>query len=200
MQAEIRVLALALVAAGAVSSFFIRQIGLAKSRESPPLDTPQIFSPAHASVLDAVKEFVDWRAEPVQPIAFTHKKHAENQVVCTACHKGVNQGPDAGLPSARVCMRCHAFFGKDRPEIQKLTRMFNAGVDVSWQRVYGFSPTAHVKFNHSPHVRAGIDCSNCHGDVKNMTVAERAVKLSMGFCLQCHRSRQASTDCVTCHF
>lgn len=199
MPAEIRVLALVLVAAGVVSFFFVRENGLASSRDSSR-DTAQVFTPAHQSVLDAVKEFVDWRTEPVQPIAFTHKKHAENQVVCTACHKGVNQGPDAGLPSARVCMRCHAFFATDRPEIQKLTKIVNAGQDVSWQRVYGFHPSAHVKFNHSPHVRAGIDCSNCHGDVKNMTVAVRAVKLNMGFCLKCHRSRQASTDCVTCHF
>ena len=199
MPAEIRVLALLLVATGVVSSFFFRKNGFASSRDNPR-DTPEVFTPAHESVLNAVKEFVDWRTQPVQPIAFTHKKHAENQVVCTACHKGVNQGPDAGLPSARVCMRCHAFFAKDRPEIQKLTKIYNAGLDVPWQRVCGFNPSAHVKFNHAPHVRAGIDCSNCHGDVKNMTVAVRSVKLNMGFCLECHRSRQASTDCVTCHF
>jgi len=43
-------------------------------------------------------------------------------------------------------------------------------------------------------------CSTCHGDVKNMTVAIRAVNLNMGFCLSCHRAKSVSTDCVTCHF
>lgn len=200
LRAEIRIFALALVATSVVSSVLFLRPGLANTREDPPQKGKDIFTPAHATLLDALKDFADWRAEPVQPIAFTHKKHAENQVVCTACHKGVNQGPVAGLPNAKVCMRCHAFFATDRPEIQKLTKLVNAGLDVSWQRVYGFSPSAHVKFNHAPHVQAGIDCSNCHGDVSNMTVAVRAVKLNMGFCLHCHRDRKVSTDCVTCHF
>jgi len=158
------------------------------------------FTPAHSSVWEAVQDFIGWRTEPVQPIAFTHKKHAENQVECTACHQGVTKGPVAGLPSLRVCMRCHAFFAKDRPEIQKLTSIFNAGQDVSWQRVYGFSTSAHVKFNHAPHIQSQIECSTCHGNVPNMTVAVRAVNINMGFCLGCHRFKRVSTDCETCHY
>jgi len=97
-------------------------------------------------------------------------------------------------------MRCHTFFAKDRPEIKKLAGIFESGQDIPWQRVYGFSASAHVKFNHAPHIHAGVDCSVCHGDVKSMTVAVRAVNLNMGFCLSCHRAKQVSIDCVTCHF
>jgi len=147
-----------------------------------------------------VKEFVGWRATPVQPIAFPHSKHIANGVACTTCHVGVDKGAVAGIPSVKLCMTCHEFFATDRPEIKKLAASFNSGRDISWQRVYGFARSAHVKFNHSPHIRAGIDCSRCHGDVASMTVVVRAVDINMGFCTKCHREKQASTDCVTCHF
>jgi hypothetical protein len=45
-----------------------------------------------------------------------------------------------------------------------------------------------------------VDCTNCHGNVAQMTVAERKVDHSMGFCVDCHREKKASNDCLTCHF
>jgi len=166
----------------------------------PAPSESQVFTPAHPTVRDAVQEFVGWRARPVQPIAFPHSKHIANGVTCDTCHVGVKQGAVAGIPSVKLCMGCHEMFATDRPEVQKLTAYYNSGLDISWQRVYGFARSAHVKFNHSPHIRAGIDCSSCHGDVAKMTVAVRAVEIDMGFCLRCHRAKQVSTDCVTCHF
>jgi hypothetical protein len=164
------------------------------------LSRSQIFTPEHSALADAVKEFVGWRATPVQPIAFPHNRHIANGIDCTTCHIGVDKGAVAGIPSAKLCMTCHEIFATDRPEIKKLTAYYNSGLDISWQRVYGFASSAHVKFNHSPHIRAGIDCSRCHGNVANMTVAVRAVNIDMGFCISCHRSKQVSTDCITCHF
>jgi hypothetical protein len=32
------------------------------------------------------------------------------------------------------------------------------------------------------------------------TVAVRAVDMTMGFCLACHKQKQASIDCITCHY
>jgi hypothetical protein len=32
------------------------------------------------------------------------------------------------------------------------------------------------------------------------TVAVRMVDHTMGFCVQCHREKSASVDCVTCHY
>jgi len=160
----------------------------------------ELFTPEHSNIVDAVKEFLGRRPTPIQPIAFPHNKHIANGIACTTCHAGVNQGPIAGIPNDKVCMRCHEFLMTDRPGVQQLTSYFNSGLDVPWQRVYGFSPSAHVKFNHAPHIRAGVDCSRCHGDLSGMTVAVRAVEINMGFCIQCHRRQQASTDCITCHF
>jgi hypothetical protein len=33
-----------------------------------------------------------------------------------------------------------------------------------------------------------------------MTVATRVMEHTMGFCLDCHKERNVSNDCVTCHY
>jgi hypothetical protein len=57
----------------------------------------------------------------------------------------------------------------------------------------------HVYFPHMMHIRAGLVCSGCHGDVAAMERITRSVKLNMGWCLDCHRKHKASIDCWTCH-
>ena len=78
--------------------------------------------------------------------------------------------------------------------------LLEKGLDFEWQRVYGWAPEAHVRFEHAPHIRAKVECSTCHGDQAAQTVAERAVNMDMAFCVNCHKTRQASNDCLTCHF
>jgi len=162
--------------------------------------TSPVFTTAHRTVSDAVREFFGARTKPVQPIAYTHKVHLANGMQCTDCHVGVDQGPDARIPSVNFCMTCHQVIATDNPEIKKLAAYRARGEDIPWQRVYVFEPSAHVKFNHAPHIRAGVDCAKCHGDMHTQTVAERKVDHTMGFCVECHRQNSASVDCVTCHF
>jgi hypothetical protein len=165
-----------------------------------PAPGPTVFTPAHATAMDAVREFFGYRAKPVQPIAYTHKVHLANGLQCINCHVGVDQGPDAQIPSVNFCMTCHQVIATDKPEIKKMAAYQARGEDIPWQRVYGFEPSAHVKFNHAPHIRAGVDCSTCHGDMTKATVAERTVNHTMGFCISCHQQQKAPVDCVTCHF
>jgi hypothetical protein len=120
--------------------------------------------------------------------------------MCTDCHETVERGPIAGIPSVKTCMICHSQIATDRPLIKEVTGYSDKGIEIPWQRVYGFTHEAHVRFNHAPHVRAGVDCSTCHGDVSKMTVAERKVDHTMGFCVNCHRQKNAPNDCMTCHF
>ena len=94
------------------------------------------------------------------------------------------EGPDARIPSVNFCMTCHQVIATDKPEIKKLAAYRARGEDIPWQRVYGFEPSAHVKFNHAPHIRAGVDCATCHGDMTKATVAERKVNHTMGFCIE----------------
>ena len=60
--------------------------------------------------------------------------------------------------------------------------MSEKGIDLAWQRVYGFSSVDHVRFNHAPHIRAKVECATCHGNVGEQTVAQRSVDHTMGFC------------------
>ena len=127
-------------------------------------------------------------------------KSAHSSLECTSCHEGVTQGPDAGIPSVSFCMACHQAIAVDNPEIKKLTAYADKGQDVPWQRVYWFYPERHVRFWHSPHINAGVNCKECHGDLSQQTVAVRSKDLNMNFCLSCHRAKGVSVDCTTCHY
>jgi formamidopyrimidine-DNA glycosylase len=158
------------------------------------------FSPAHRSMLDALRDFFGVHPTPVQPIAYTHKVHLANGMECNNCHTNVEKGAIAGIPSITLCMTCHQVVATDKPEIKKMAAMFARGEDISWQRVYDYSPTSHVRFNHAPHIRAKVDCVTCHGDMRQRTVAVRTVNMTMGFCIDCHKLKKVSVECATCHF
>ena len=162
--------------------------------------TSPVFTPAHRTFLDAVRDFFSVHPTPVQPIAYTHKVHLANGMECVNCHANVEKGAIAGIPSIKLCMTCHQVIATDKPEIKKMAAMFARGEDISWQRVYDYSPTVHVKFNHAPHIRAKVDCATCHGDMRQRTVAVRTVNMNMGFCINCHKLRKVSVECQTCHF
>jgi hypothetical protein len=175
-----------------------------QSRTAPPLlpgQTDAVFTTARPTFAAAVDDFFDRRPTPEQPLEFPHNVHAGRKIACTEyCHEAVTTGPVAGLPSVRTCMICHNTIAVDRPRIKQLTAMRERGEDFVWQRVYGYTPQAHVRFNHAPHIRGDIACATCHGNIAEGTVAQRNVDLTMGFCVNCHNERKASIDCLTCHF
>jgi formamidopyrimidine-DNA glycosylase len=186
-------LLLLVAAAGGVAACHTTPRGQAESAS--------VFTPARRTTGAAVRDFFGVRPKAVQPIAFPHDVHIEKGLACTEyCHESVTKGPIAGLPSVKTCLICHAAIATDRPIIQTITELESKGVDLAWQRVYGYAPEAHVRFNHAPHIRAGVECSTCHGNVGRQKVAERVVDLNMGFCVNCHKSKNASNDCLTCHF
>jgi len=189
-----------LVGVGLIAWLSMERPLTAQSPAPAPVANSGAYTTAHRSAYDAVREFFGVRPTPVQPIAYTHKVHLAAGLQCVYCHVGVDQGPDARIPGVSVCMTCHAAIATDKPEIQKIAAYQARGEDIPWQRVYGFEPSAHVKFNHAPHLRAGVECVTCHGDLTKMTVAQRAVNHTMGFCITCHQQQKAPVDCVTCHF
>lgn len=73
---------------------------------------------------------------------------------------------------------------------------------IEWVRVHDLPDF--VWFDHRPHVAAGVACESCHGPVANMERVRQEFDLSMGFCLDCHRTTTAApkpgTDCSICHF
>ena len=159
-----------------------------------------VFTPAHNGLGAAIRDFFSYHPTPTQPIAFTHKVHLANGMECVNCHVNVENGAIGSIPNIKFCMTCHQAVATDKPEIKKMAAMFQRGEDISWQRVYDYSPTVHVHFNHAPHIRNKVDCAVCHGDMHQRTVAVRTVNMNMGFCVDCHRSRKVSVECATCHF
>jgi hypothetical protein len=203
-QARPRFISLLLIAMAATLVYaLITEIrsSLRAADGEPPTGISPVFTPAHRSFGDAVRHFFGVRSRVEQPFPFPHNIHIAKGLTCTEyCHEGVTKGPVAGLPSVRTCMICHDAIATERPRIQQLAEYQKKGVDIAWQRVYGFPHESHVRFNHAPHLRAGVECATCHGDVARGTVAEREVDHTMGFCVNCHREKQASNDCLVCHF
>ncbi|HKY60550.1 MAG TPA: cytochrome c3 family protein [Gemmatimonadota bacterium] len=140
---------------------------------------------------------------PEQPIAFMHTVHAgDNRIPCAYCHFSTNVSEEAGIPAVGTCMGCHRFVQGTSPEfqreIQKLMQFWADSTSIPWQRVY--TVPEFVQFTHQPHIRAGVTCATCHGDVAAMVRVEKVTPLTMGWCVNCHRDRGAPDDCAACHY
>ncbi len=147
--------------------------------------------------------FVPWlfrHGQPArQPIAFSHVTHVQVAgAQCSFCHRGAQTAAAAGIPSVEQCIFCHSTIGKDNPEIQKVRNAYQDSKPIDWMRVYRLPDSVH--FVHAPHLRAGLDCATCHGDVGAMSVVKPYRSLEMGDCLGCHRTRGGPTECSFCHY
>ena len=56
---------------------------------------------------------------------------------------------------------------------------------IPWVRIHKLPE--HVKFPHSTHVQAGLECQTCHGPVQEMEKVYQFSSLQMGWCIDCHR-------------
>jgi hypothetical protein len=139
-----------------------------------------------------------FRQPPLQPIAFPHTVHAGRLgLACTFCHVDAARSPQAGVPPVEKCLSCHRSIALDNPEVQKLHQHSTQQEPILWNRVHTLPD--HVHFTHKRHIKAGIDCSACHGAIAGMTRVRQVRTLEMGWCVTCHRFKGAPTDCATCH-
>ncbi len=147
----------------------------------------------------------DWyrnKRAPDQPIAFSHRIHAgQVGLECVFCHETVEKATFAGIPSVQKCMSCHVSVAIDRPEIQKLTGYWERQEPMEWNRVHRIRIRNRVYFSHKRHMKAdaALECADCHGDVRLADKLRRVSSLEMGWCVSCHVSKGASTDCLICH-
>lgn len=160
---------------------------------------------------------------PEQPIQFPHNIHVGLGVQCIYCHPGALRGASAGLPTQNKCWGCHQQIAKTNtsPLLAVLVDYVSNDKPIQWIPVAQVPDFVH--FNHRPHIAAGLNCENCHGDMSQMTIAENPQVMNMGWCIDCHKSRtedniqnnptndsQVSamlhekhtklTDCGTCHY
>jgi Cytochrome c7 and related cytochrome c len=131
-------------------------------------------------------EFTDVGYQPVQPVPFSHKLHAgELELDCRYCHAQVERAAVASVPPTQVCMNCHSLVLRDSPKLAPIRDSAASGQPMQWVRVHKIPDYAY--FDHSVHLRVGVGCSSCHGDIRSMEVVTQMKPLSMGWCLSCHR-------------
>ena len=157
--------------------------------------------------------------QPEQPIFYSHKVHAgTNQISCLYCHGGAQDSKHANIPSVNVCMNCHMAIKEytgdpitredgtsvnGTAEIQKiyqyagwnpdLKKYDRPGKPIEWIRIHNLPD--HVYFNHSQHVKVGQQkCQSCHGNIQEMPEVAQFADLSMGWCINCHRTTNVQFD------
>lgn len=139
-----------------------------------------------------------------QPFVFPHDIHAgELQMDCMYCHYSADRSVDAGIPPMSVCAGCHMpagapLFSADSARIQTLAEYWQNSEPIPWDRDHDIPDHAH--FPHMMHVNADVQCQECHGNVEEVEEVEQVESLEMGWCIDCHRTREVRTDCTVCHY
>ena len=140
----------------------------------------------------------DSSGQDIQPLSFSHARHAgELKIDCLYCHRSAAVSAVASVPSMQLCMSCHSNLGNETPETLKLTAYWERQEPIPWIRLQRLPDF--VYFTHDMHLRSGLQCVNCHGRVRHMSLTPRAASYEMGWCLSCHQKNGASQDCLTCH-
>lgn len=122
-----------------------------------------------------------------QPVPFSHKHHVgDDGIDCRYCHDGVERSSFAGMPATNVCMTCHSQLYSDSPMLAPLRESARTRVPLQWNRVTDVPDF--VYFDHSIHVKKGVGCVSCHGRVDRMPLTYQARRMTMGWCLSCHRN------------
>lgn len=134
--------------------------------------------------------------EPDQPIKFSHEVHAgQNGTDCIYCHSFAHQSKSAGFPPESVCMNCHLLVRNGNRsgmfEIAKVVSNYEEIKPIEWIKVYNLPD--HAFFSHAQHVEAGgLKCQECHGPVEEMDRIKLNQNLTMGWCIECHRTKRVN--------
>jgi hypothetical protein len=140
------------------------------------------------------------RAVP-QPIAFNHQKHVEDVgMECGDCHLYFDSSEHSGLPGLTLCLDCHEEPMTESPEEKRLLELVEAGEDDVFRKL--FRMPDHSYYSHRRHVQAGeIGCEICHGDVAATTSPPEVplIRITMDFCIDCHKETGTAADCTDCH-
>ena len=161
---------------------------------------------------------IDQDYEPIQPIHYSHRIHAgSNKIECKYCHSSAQVSKHSGIPSLNVCMNCHKQIAEvsDTTATEEYSKSFYDGEIKKLYKAVGWDPATQkytgktepvkwvrihnlpdfVYFNHSQHVTvAKIECQTCHGPVQTYEIMKQYSKLTMGWCINCHRETEVKMD------
>lgn len=138
-------------------------------------------------------DYLDAGYMPHQPASgFSHQIHAGKLGLdCRYCHTKIEVSAEANVPNVETCYGCHGP-GRVRPDFARteMTQFIRDAYDedrsIEWRRVHKL-PDFVRNFPHHVHVRAGVSCYSCHGQITAMPEVFQAVGMGMGWCLDCHR-------------
>ncbi|WP_220129879.1 cytochrome c3 family protein [Sphingomonas chungangi] len=134
----------------------------------------------HTGTITGQDRFVE------QAVPFSHKHHAgELGIDCRFCHVGVETGAKATVPTTEVCMTCHSQIWTNAQMLAPVRNSLATGTPLVWSRVNRLP--GYVYFDHHVHVRNGVPCAACHGDLREMPLTAQATPMTMQWCLDCHR-------------
>ena len=134
------------------------------------------------------------------PAGFSHQIHAGKLGIdCRYCHTKVEKSSEANIPNVATCYGCHADnhlllqaeneTHKQRTEFVR--EAYKADKSIEWRRVHKL-PDYVRNFPHQAHIHAGVSCYSCHGQMTALPTVYQSQPLHMGWCLECHRSPDAS--------
>jgi menaquinone reductase, multiheme cytochrome c subunit len=124
--------------------------------------------------------------QPVQPVPYSHALHAgQLGMDCRYCHNTVERSAFAAIPPTQTCMNCHARIRTTSPKLLPVRESYATGMPIPWVKVDDLPD--YVYFDHSAHVQHGVGCVECHGRVDKMERVKQVKRLTMGFCIDCHR-------------
>jgi len=151
---------------------------------------------------------------PDQPIAFPHTVHAGAvedgglALECSFCHRNVETGAAATIPSVQQCMFCHSQVEGTtetaRAEIGILRETSELGAAINWLRVHRLPD--HVQFVHDAHIRffSGDKTvvKRLSGDpetAQGQIVLADAREIEPGIAIDQVLTVSSSAVCSTCH-
>ncbi len=122
-----------------------------------------------------------------QPVQFSHEHHVRGLgIECRYCHSSVEESAYAGMPPTYTCMSCHSQIWTDSEMLEPVRASLRNNESIVWNKIHDIPDYA--KFNHSIHIKKGVGCYSCHGEVQLMPLAWKEEPMSMGWCLECHRN------------
>lgn len=137
---------------------------------------------------------------PTQPGAgFNHQLHAGKLGIdCRYCHTNVESAAEANIPTVDTCFGCHAennvrFDIVPDERVAYIREAWENDESIPWRRVH-YLPDYVRNFPHDAHVRAGVSCYSCHGQIAAMPVVFQVQPLTMGWCLDCHRDSEVNPE------
>lgn len=123
----------------------------------------------------------------VQPVQFSHAHHVGGEGIdCRYCHTSVEKSAFAGIPPTKTCMNCHSQLFTNAPILEPVRASLKNDSPLTWIRVNDLPDF--VYFSHKIHIKQGVGCVTCHGQVDQMPLMYQAKTLQMEWCIDCHRA------------